>query len=230
MTRNNGGSGLLRVRPGRSRFSPLPGVADRARDDQPGSLDGVEVIRPCRESDLEAIYEIVNDAAAAYRGVIPADCWQEPYMPADELRREIAEGVRFFGFDEAGALVGVMGLQDVREVTLIRHAYTRMSRQGQGIGGALLSALRAQAGAPLLVGTWADAAWAVRFYERRGFRLLTPAETDALLRSYWHVPPRQATASVVLADRAWLERSEHAQGQAGSSSNVAGITPATGPA
>jgi GNAT superfamily N-acetyltransferase len=172
----------------------------------PGSLDPVEVIRPCRESDLEAIYEIVNDAAAAYRGVIPPDCWQEPYMPADELRREIAEGVRFFGFEEAGALAGVMGLQDVRKVTLIRHAYTRMSRQGQGIGSALLSALRAQAGAPLLVGTWADAAWAIRFYQRRGFRLLTSAETNRLLRSYWHVPPRQATASVVLADHAWFER------------------------
>jgi GNAT superfamily N-acetyltransferase len=173
---------------------------------EPGSLDRADVIRPCRESELEAICEIVNDAAAAYRGVIPVDCWQEPYMPRDELLHELAAGVRFFGFEQAGALVGVMGLQDVREVTLIRHAYVRTSSQGQGIGSALLAALRAQTPAPMLVGTWADAAWAIRFYQGHGFRLQPPAETDRLLRRYWQVPPRQAAASVVLADAAWLDQ------------------------
>lgn len=164
------------------------------------------MIRPCRESDFEAIYAIVNDAAAAYRGVIPADCWQQPYMPRDQLRREIEDGVRFLGFEEAGTLAGVMGLQDVRDVTLIRHAYVRAGRQRRGIGAALLSALRAEARAPLLVGTWRDAAWAIRFYEQHGFRLLSPDETDRLLRAYWHVPERQAEVSVVLADPAWHPR------------------------
>jgi GNAT superfamily N-acetyltransferase len=164
------------------------------------------MIRPCGESDLEAIYEIVGDAAAAYRGVIPADCWHEPYMPRDELLGEVAAGVRFLGFEQEGELVGVMGLQDVRDVTLIRHAYVRTSKQGQGIGSTLLAALRAEKQAPLLVGTWADAAWAIRFYKRHGFELLPPAETDRLLSSYWQIPERQAAASVVLADPAWRER------------------------
>jgi GNAT superfamily N-acetyltransferase len=166
------------------------------------SLGWAEVIRPCEESDVEAICEIVVDAAEAYRGVIPADCWHEPYMSRDELLRELAAGVRFLGVEEEGALVGVMGLQDVRDVTLIRHAYVRTSRQGQGIGGALLEALRAQTQAPLLVGTWADADWAIGFYERHGFQLLPPAETGRLLRSYWQIPERQAAVSVVLADPA----------------------------
>jgi GNAT superfamily N-acetyltransferase len=164
------------------------------------------VIRPCGERDLEAIYEIVGDGAVAYRGVIPADCWHEPYMPRDELLREVAAGVRFLGFEQEGELVGVMGLQDVRDVTLIRHAYVRTTMQGQGIGSALLAALRAETQAPVLIGTWADAAWAIRFYERHGFEVLPPAESGRLLSSYWLIPERQASASVVLADRAWRER------------------------
>jgi GNAT superfamily N-acetyltransferase len=158
------------------------------------------VIGPCTERDLEAIWEIVNEAAVAYRGVIPADCWHEPYMARDELRHEVAAGVRFLGFAEADALVGVMGLQEVGDVSLIRHAYVRGGRQRSGIGGALLAAARAEAHAPLLVGTWADAEWAIAFYRRHGFRETSPDETARLLQAYWQVPARQAEVSVVLAD------------------------------
>lgn len=144
--------------------------------------------------------EIINDAAErAYRGVIPADCWHEPYMPAAELRGEIDAGVRFWGWEAAGALVGVMGRQQVGDATLIRHAYVRPAQQGGGVGGALLEALVAQASGPLLVGTWAAATRAIRFYERHGFRLVPPAEKDRLLTRYWTISPRQRETSVVLA-------------------------------
>lgn len=157
------------------------------------------MIRPCRDADLEAMFAVINEAAAAYRGVIPADCWREPYMSAAELRAEIAAGVAFSGFELAGELVAVMGLQRVREVTLIRHAYTRPARQRQGIGARLLEHLGAEVQGPLLVGTWAAADWAIRFYQRRGFRLTTEAEKERLLRAYWTVPPRQIETSVVLS-------------------------------
>jgi GNAT superfamily N-acetyltransferase len=162
------------------------------------------VITPCSDRDVEAIWEIVNDAASAYRGVIPADCWHEPYMPRDELDREIASGVRFWGFSRVGVLLGVMGLQEVRDVTLIRHAYVRPDSQRQGVGGALLTALRAQAASPMLVGTWADAGWAIAFYQRHGFRLLPALDTQRLLGVYWRVPARQAAVSVVLAGPDWV--------------------------
>jgi GNAT superfamily N-acetyltransferase len=156
------------------------------------------MIRRCTEDDIPVIDAIINEAAAAYRGVIPADCWHEPYMKRSDLLAEIAAGVEFSGFEDAGALVGVMGLQDVRDVTLIRHAYVRTSHQGRGIGGALLTRLAAQTTRPLLIGTWADAQWAIRFYERHGFRVVGREEKDRLLGTYWNIPARQQETSVVL--------------------------------
>ena len=155
-------------------------------------------IRPCSAADIPAIFEIVNDAARAYQRAIPADCWHEPYMPREELEREIAAGVRFEGYGVSGQLLGVMGSQPVRDATLIRHAYVRTARQGQGIGGALLEHLVARASGRLMVGTWAAAGWAIRFYERHGFRLVSPEEKDRLLRRYWTVSARQREVSVVL--------------------------------
>lgn len=157
------------------------------------------MIRPCTDDDIPAIDAIINEAAVAYRGAIPADCWHEPYMTRSELREEIARGVRFSGWEEAGALAGVMGIQDVRDVTLIRHAYVRSSHQGRGIGGALLRELLRLARMPVLIGTWADARWAIRFYEGHGFRAVSPGEKDRLLRAYWNIPDRQRETSVVLA-------------------------------
>lgn len=157
------------------------------------------MIERCTARDADAICEIINDAAQAYRGVIPADRWHDPYMPRDELEREIAAGVVFWGFYEGGNLSGVMGLQPVQDVELIRHAYTRTAARGRGIGSALLEHLRRQNTRPLLVGTWKDAAWAVGFYERRGFRLVAESEKAALLRRYWTIPERQIEESVVLS-------------------------------
>lgn len=141
---------------------------------------------------------IINAAAEAYRPVLPADLWHDPYMPPAELEREIAAGVVFTGHEIAGELVGVMGLQAVGDVELIRHAYVTPERQGHGVGGALLDHIRRGAG-PLLVGTWAAADWAIRFYERHGFRLVDPERKAGLLRTYWTVPERQIETSVVLA-------------------------------
>jgi len=161
------------------------------------------VIRTCREDEFDAIREIVNDAAQAYRGVIPADRWHEPYMPAEELRHEIDAGVVFWGCQEAGELVGVMGIQDVLDVTLIRHAYVRTARRRQGIGGRLLKHLLTLTDRPILIGTWAAATWAVSFYEKHGFRRVTPEEKNRLLREYWSIPDRQVETSVVLAGPTW---------------------------
>ncbi len=153
----------------------------------------------------EIVGAIVNQAAQAYRGVIPADRWKDPYMPADELRREIARGVSFLGFAGAdGVPVGVMGVQDVGDARLIRHAYVRPDAQRRGVGGALLAAIRARADKPLLVGTWAAAGWAIAFYRGRGFRLAAPDEAARLLRTYWSVPERQIETSVVLGDDRWF--------------------------
>lgn len=159
------------------------------------------MIRRCDDSDFETIYAIINDAARAYRGVIPEDRWHEPYMPREDLRREIGDGVRFWGFEEDGKLIGVMGIQDVGDVTLIRHAYVTTSERRKGIGSMLLSELVRKTDRPLLIGTWADAAWAIRFYEKYGFRLVTPEEKDRLLTTYWKIPARQVETSVVLSDR-----------------------------
>jgi len=157
------------------------------------------MIRRCTGADVAAMDAVINQAAQAYRGVIPADCWHEPYMTRSDLLAEIAAGVAFWGCDEAGALIGVMGLQKVADATLIRHAYVRPAHQGRGIGGALLTGLAGQAAPPLLVGTWAAAQWAIRFYARHGFRLVSAAEKERLLKTYWSVPERQRECSVVLA-------------------------------
>jgi GNAT superfamily N-acetyltransferase len=158
-------------------------------------------IRLCRDSDGEAILAIINAAAAAYRGVIPADRWHEPYMAGDELDNEMAAGVAFWGYEQDNTLVGVMGLQSVRDVDLIRHAYVLPSSQRRGVGRALLAHVRLTSTRRLLVGTWAAADWAIRFYTQHGFTVVSPARKDLLLRTYWNIPDRQIEASVVLADR-----------------------------
>jgi GNAT superfamily N-acetyltransferase len=156
-------------------------------------------IRSCRDNDRAAIVAIVNAGAEAYRGVIPADRWHEPYMPRDELDGEIATGVVFWGYEEDGRLAGVMGFQSVRDVDLIRHAYVLPSSQRRGIGGALLGHLRQLSTRRILVGTWEAADWAIRFYSRHGFELVAPARKTVLLKTYWNVPDRQIEVSVVLA-------------------------------
>jgi len=156
-------------------------------------------IRPCRPGEEDTILAIVNAAAEAYRGVIPADRWHEPYMGADELRREIGAGVAFSACEAGGEVVGVMGIQPVRNVDLIRHAYVRPDRQGSGIGQALMAELRKKNSRQLLVGTWAAATWAIRFYERVGFRLADDPTKTLLLKAYWTIPERQIETSVVLA-------------------------------
>ena len=156
-------------------------------------------IRPCSAADREEIFAIVNGAAEAYRGVIPADRWHEPYMPMAELEEEIAAGVEFWGYEDNGVLVGVMGIQDVGDVDLIRHAYVRPGLQGRGIGSALLERLTGEATRPLLVGTWTAAEWAIRFYERHGFEPVGRERSAELLRAYWDIPERQIETSVVLA-------------------------------
>jgi N-acetylglutamate synthase-like GNAT family acetyltransferase len=145
--------------------------------------------------------EIINDAAQAYRGVIPADRWHEPYMSRDELRHEIEDAILFWGYEEDGKLIGIMGIQDTGDVTLIRHAYVSTAWRRKGIGSKLLSELVAKTDLPLLIGTWAAATWAIHFYEKHGFRLVTPEEKDRLLKKYWKIPARQVETSVVLADR-----------------------------
>ena len=161
------------------------------------------MIRQCADCDLKTIYTIINDAAQAYKGIIPEDRWHEPYMSGDELRDEIAAGVVFWGYKEDAELLGVMGIQRVRNVTLIRHAYVRPSHQRQGIGSRLLRHLCQQTETPLLIGTWADALWAVRFYESHGFRVVSHQEKEELLREYWSIPARQVETSLVLADERW---------------------------
>jgi N-acetylglutamate synthase-like GNAT family acetyltransferase len=163
------------------------------------------MIRPCASSEFKVIYEIINDAAQAYKGVIPADRWKEPYMAESELRHEMNEGVIFWGYEEGGQLVGVMGLQNVQDVTLIRHAYVRTAKRNQGIGTKLLSFLRGQTARPLLIGTWANAVWAVRFYENHGFRMVSVEEKNRLLKKYWSIAERQVETSVVLADHKWFD-------------------------
>jgi len=165
------------------------------------------MIRKCAEQDLSVMYEIINDAAQAYKGVIPEDRWREPYMSIEELKHEIDDGVEFWGYEEAGYLTGLMGLQDKGDVYLIRHAYVRSSSRNRGIGRELLCHLEQMTDKPILVGTWADASWAVRFYEKNGYRLLSRSETERLLRKYWKIPERQVVTSVVLANPKWMRGS-----------------------
>jgi GNAT superfamily N-acetyltransferase len=161
------------------------------------------MIRRCEQGDVVAVLAVINDGAEAYRGKIPADRWNEPYMPVAELEEELAAGVVFWASVQDQEIVAVMGLQDVQDVTLIRHAYTRTSYQGRGLGSALLDHLRGQTERPVLIGTWKAATWAVRFYQRHGFRLVSDAEKRRLLERYWTVPERQIQESVVLVDERW---------------------------
>lgn len=174
--------------------------------DHPKPLDLPDTaIRPCIDRDFDRILAIVNDAAQAYRGVIPADCWHEPYMSADALAAARELGICFWGCELDGALVGVMGIQPLDGVTLIRHAYVLTRLRRGGIGGRLLQFLMDQATQPVLIGTWRAAVWAIRFYEKHSFSLVTDAEKDRLLPMYWEVPPRQIETSVVLGDPRWFD-------------------------
>ena len=160
------------------------------------------MIVDCKDADFHTILDIVNDAADAYRGIIPADRWHDPYMDQDELTEEISAGVAFRGWYDVGAgLVGVMGAQPVSDVLLIRHAYVRAAWQGKGVGSDLIRDLLDGATRPVLVGTWAAAIWAIRFYENNGFDLVSEAEKNHLLRTYWTIPERQIETSVVLRYR-----------------------------
>jgi N-acetylglutamate synthase-like GNAT family acetyltransferase len=160
------------------------------------------MIRICDNADIATIFDIINDSAQAYRGVIPADCWHEPYMPETDLAQQIKSGVEFWGYTENGELCGVMGIQHVRDVTLIRHAYVRTSCRNRGIGVQLLTHLRGLTDKPILIGTWAAATWAIRFYQQHGFRLVAEEKKIRLLKKYWSIPQRQVETSVVLAEEA----------------------------
>ncbi len=164
------------------------------------------MIRRCNESELEEIWVVINDGAKAYGGVIPADCIEEPYMSRERLQQEVQEGVVFWAYEQAGTMAAVMGSQKVQDMTLIRHAYVRTSSQKQGLGGYLLSHLRSMAQSPILIGAWADASWAIRFYEKHGFQLVSPEEKARLLHKYWTVSDRQIETSVVLADPEYYNR------------------------
>lgn len=198
--------GPLREQSAISRAIVVEGCAEEkpgmktSEHSQELEIDSEVAIRPLTDADFEAIHSIINDAARAYKGVIPGDRWHEPYMPREELRHEIESGVRFWGYEENGELLGVMGIQDVQDVTLVRHAYVRTASRRQGIGGTLLRELRKLAARPVLVGTWAAATWAIRFYERHGFRQVSEEEKNRLLARYWTIPDRQMETSVVLTD------------------------------
>ena len=162
-------------------------------------------IRKSVANDFEAILAIINDAAQAYRGVIPSDRWHEPYMSADELAKEIASGVIFWMAEDNGQLLGVMGIQDKEDVALVRHAYTATTLQRKGVGTRLLRHVERMGDKPMLIGTWADASWAIEFYRRNGFTVVSDGDKNHLLRAYWSVPARQVETSVVLADRRWMK-------------------------
>jgi len=161
------------------------------------------MIRQSTPADFASILAIVNDAAQKYRGVIPADRWHEPYMPAEELAKEIAAGIVFWVAEEDGSVLGVMGMQDKGDVTLIRHAYVATAQQDKGLGTKLLRKLQELSAKPFLIGTWAAASWAIAFYERNGFDVVSRDEKERLLRKYWSIPARQVETSVVLADARW---------------------------
>jgi len=156
------------------------------------------MIRRCLEEDFEAVHTIINESAQVYRGVIPKDCWKEPYMGKNELRGQIGDGVVFWGYEENGVLLGVMGIQDVKDVSLIRHAYVITTYQSRGIGSQLFSHLRSLTNRPFLVGTWEDAAWAIRFYRNQGFKQVSKETKDQLLREYWSISDRFQFISICL--------------------------------
>ncbi len=161
------------------------------------------MIKKCETKDFREIVEIINDSASAYKGVIPADRWHEPYMPKEELREEIRQGVDFWCYRQGKKILGVMGIQEKGDVTLIRHAYVRSEARNKGIGSLLLEHLATLSKKPLLIGTWAEASWAIGFYKKHGFRLVSYEEKEYLLRKYWSIPERQIATSVVLASPEW---------------------------
>ncbi|WP_304511628.1 GNAT family N-acetyltransferase [Desulfobacula sp.] len=163
------------------------------------------MIRRCKESDFNIIFEIINDAARAYKGVIPEDRWNEPYMPFEELMSEVEDGVIFWGLERDGQILGIMGIQDKGEVTLIRHSYVRTQAQKMGIGTKLLLHLESMAEKPVLIGTWAASLWAISFYEKNGYTLVSEEEKNLLLSNYWSIPERQMETSVVLANQRWCK-------------------------
>jgi Sec-independent protein translocase protein TatA/GNAT superfamily N-acetyltransferase len=183
--------------------APAPAEATATPPPEPAATP-YPVVQPLAETDIEAAVALINRAAQAYKGVIPADCWQEPYMPEEEFRAEISAGVSFWVYRQDGRVVAVTGRQDMADVTLIRHAYVDPDFQRQGVGSRLLSYLLEEIPGPTLVGTWAAAWWAIRFYEKHRFRLLPQMEKDRLLRTYWTISDRQVETSVVLADAKWL--------------------------
>jgi GNAT superfamily N-acetyltransferase len=161
-------------------------------------------VTPCENAALPLVAEIINESAMAYKGVIPADRWHEPYMPLSELETEVARGVRFYAYQKHGDMLGVMGVQDVEDVTLIRHAYVRTRCRGQGIGRALLQFMYRQTSRPVLIGAWKAATWAIQFYEKNGFTVVSEEEKNRLLGIYWSIPARQVEESVVLADERFV--------------------------
>lgn len=170
----------------------------------PGVVNRLLRVRESRETDLSVMLAIINDAAQAYRGVIPADRWREPYMSLDEMEEEMATGVAFWVVEEESLLLGVMGIQDKGQVALVRHAYVAPRMQRKGVGSRLLRHVEGLADKPMLVGTWADASWAIEFYRRNGFTTVPYRQKNALLRKFWSIPPRQIETSVVLADKRWM--------------------------
>ncbi len=161
------------------------------------------IVKSDHTRDFDTIYEIINDASIAYKGIIPKDRWKEPYMPKAELETQIAEGVEFWSYRENNEILGIMGIQFKQDVTLIRHAYVRTTARQKGIGGKLLNHLTEMTQKPVLIGTWVDASWAISFYEKHGFRTLSRKETNQLLKTYWSIPQRQVETSIVLANNTW---------------------------
>jgi len=159
------------------------------------------MIRRCSEKEINVICEIINDASIAYKGIIPGDRWKEPYMPLEELQHEINEGVGFYCYEESGEIIGVMGIQDVKDVKLIRHAYVRTRKRKGGIGSELLRFLIKSQHKPILIGTWKDARWAIDFYLKNGFREVSEDEKNILLKKYWNIPERQVETSTVLTNQ-----------------------------
>ena len=162
------------------------------------------MIVPVKNSDFTIVHEIINDGASAYKGIIPADRWHEPYLSEEELLAQIDDGVKFWCYVDGDQIIGVMGIQHKEDVTLIRHAYVRTAARNKGIGGKLLQHLSTLVTTPVLIGTWANASWAISFYEKHGFRLVSFNEKEQLLRKYWNIPLRQIDTSVVLASANWV--------------------------
>ncbi len=166
------------------------------------------MIRIATEKDFDEIYNVINDAAIAYKGIIPADRWREPYMPKEELRTQIEDGVRFSCYMDDSKIAGVMGIQDKKDVELIRHAYVTTKQRNKGIGTLLLQELLKNSKKPILIGTWKAAHWAISFYERHGFFVVSEEEKVMLLRKYWNIPNRQIETSVVLADKKYKNKQD----------------------